>query len=168
MAKPPINQINLDTNWANPESTPCILTANDVVLVSPITAPSVEEQVKNGVSSFKKCKCGNDRRKNKSDCLACHREESRKYRVDQRRQINEAIARLDEKLIYVDQNTKQHFDLRIDTVFVEVLTAPPDLDYIALPIGFLTDDRIVVWDDGKINIVTLNQLRSLNNGIKRR
>jgi hypothetical protein len=69
--------------------------------------------------------------------------------------------------LHADPDTRQHFEDRIDTHLVEVLTSGTDPSYIALPVGFLPDDVVIVADQsGHIKQVKLDQI--INYGTKRR
>jgi hypothetical protein len=82
--------------------------------------------------------------------------------------LEQALAALNAKIFIRDQYTFQRFRLVINTSFVRVLTLPPVPEYIGLPIGFLPDNEVIVWNvtTEAINIVKLNQLA--NHGTKRR
>lgn len=116
---------------------------------------------------FLRCSCGNPARPNQRTCAECHRANERTRRDVRCKELAQFKAWHSDRNLYVDKLTKQHFDLHIWTSFVEVLTYPPELDYIALPIGYLPGDEIVIWHDGIINIVQLKQLRNLKYGSKR-
>jgi hypothetical protein len=125
-------------------------------------------QLKNDTFNMKKCKCGEDARKNKSDCLACHRIDSKSRRAAQKAAFEGAMAKIDDGIFHRDPITIQHFQMRINTFCVVVLKEPSASNYTGIPIGFLPEDQVMVWQKGNIiEIVKLDQLAN-SHGTKRR
>ena len=117
------------------------------------------------IMSMKNCKCGKPARPGANDCAECHSRREKIYRGHRRGLLKILTDVVNSKIIHRDPETFKRFEGWVHTHTVRVITPDPALHYVGIPLGFLPGDDIVVWHDGKTDLVKLNNLRSF--GAKR-
>src|ERR1017187_3694571 len=106
------------------------------------------------------CKCGKIARPRQRTCTRCHRKNTTEQRARSKLIQADLLAFVNRHLLAFDPVTARLFEERISTRFVEVLTGNGVVAYRGVPVGFLPDDKVMVWHDATLHTFDLTQLKN--------